>query len=221
MAEPPKIFDAYEYVAVVAPGALVSLGLLTTLPALKPLLGDKPSLGEFGLFLIVAFAVGHGVQAFGNLWEALLWRCFGRPTDAVLRPGAKLLTPAQLDALARCASEMEGRELVFREISRTEWRMVVMRAYSRVRAADAAQRVDAFNRTYGLLRALSVAFLLLGVWLVGSRADVRLTLLVFIFGIALTYRMFRVSVYYARALFLSFIDLPVKAAAVACASPAS
>ena len=209
MAETPKTFDAYEYVAVIAPGAIASLGLVTVAPQLKGLIGDKPSLGEFGIFLIVAFAVGHVVQAFGNLWEALLWALFGRPTDRVRSAKQTLLSPDQRTALQAKLSDMEGRPIMIDQVPPRDWRLTVMRMYSRLHAAGAADRVDTFNRNYGLLRGLSAAFLVVGFWLLATRADPKLTSLAFIFATALTFRMFRVSINYARALFLRFIDLPL------------
>jgi hypothetical protein len=208
VAETPKTFDTYEYVAVIAPGAIVSLGLTTVASQLKVFIGDKPSLGEFGIFLIVAFALGHVVQAFGNLWEALLWALFGRPTDSVRRLQQTLLSPDQRTALEVKASEMEGRPLTLAQIPKAVWHMMVVRMYNRLNAADATDRIDTFNRTYGLLRGLSVAFVLLGAWLLVAHAEPRSIVIAFVFAAALTARMFRVSYHYARTLFLRFIDLP-------------
>src|SRR5271168_5295973 len=68
-------FDPYEYVGVIAPGAVVAVALFAVWPEAKTALLIKGfSLGEFGLFLIYAFVLGQLVQAFGNLIEWIAFR---------------------------------------------------------------------------------------------------------------------------------------------------
>jgi hypothetical protein len=208
MAESPKLFDLYEYVAVIAPGAIVTLGLVAAFPQLKPWIGEKQSLGEFGVFLIIALVVGHVVQGFGDLWEALIWRLFGRPSDRVRSANQTLLSPDQRRRLEQRLSALESATLKLEEVPVDRWRRIVPNVYTRLASVGAAGRVDSFNRTYGLLRALSVAFLLLCLLLLVAKAEFRLVALSAIFGVVLTYRMLRFSGYYARDLFLGFINLP-------------
>jgi hypothetical protein len=208
MAEALKSITAYEYVGVIAPGAIFSLGLSLAVPAVKAVLGDRVSLGEFGIFLVVSFVVGHVVQAVGNLAEIAIWRLIGRPSDSVRHDGQRLLTPHQrLDLQAR-ASALEGDAIDLVSIPPYAWATIVSRIYAKVQAAGRAERIDAFNRTYGLLRGVSVAFLMIATWLACNRADPKLVALSTVFGLATAWRMIRAGRYYARELFLEFLNLP-------------
>jgi hypothetical protein len=209
MAEAPKI-SAYEYVGVIAPGAIVALGLSLAFPALKTILGDRVSVGEFGIFLVVSFAFGHVVQAVGNLAEIAIWRLVGRPSDAVRREGQHLLTARQrLDLQAR-ASVLEGEAIDLIVIPPHAWATVVSRMYTKVQAAGRTERIDAFNRNYGLLRGVSVAFLITAVWLACNRGDPKLIALSTAFGLATAWRMLRAGRNYARELFLEFLNLSIE-----------
>ena len=78
-------FDFYEFVGIVTPGMLLLVGVGLVWPdSTKKLVGQDLSLGDFGIGVIVAYALGHITQAIGNGIEKLWWlvRC-GMPTDWV------------------------------------------------------------------------------------------------------------------------------------------
>lgn len=206
--ETGKSFDAYEVIAVITPGVVVAIMLAAEWPAFKSMLGDKGlSLGDFGLFVLVAFVLGHLLQAAGNLLEMIAWIPGGLPTNWVRKEGS-LITSSQRQALQAAVSEMEGHTVDISTLDRKQWRSITTRAYGRLKAAGRSARVDVCNRTYGLCRGLSAAMIIgLGWYLYAHHgAWTEITLIAITTGAAL-WRMRRAGVHYARALVLDFIDL--------------
>jgi hypothetical protein len=152
-----RSFDAYEVISIITPGVVVTLMLVTEWPSLRGLLSDKGlSIGDFGLFVLVAFVLGHLVQAAGNLVEMIVWLPRGLPTNWVKSPHQSLVTPEQRRSLLEAVAAMEGHEQDIAAMGRRQWLAVTTRAYGRLRDADRTGRVDAANRTYGLSRGLDV-----------------------------------------------------------------
>ena len=87
-------FNAYEYIGVIAPGAVLSLGVILLWPETKEIFfSSNISVGELGLFLIIAYVAGHLLQSVGNAIEKALWKCFGgMPTDWVLNEKQTLIS---------------------------------------------------------------------------------------------------------------------------------
>jgi hypothetical protein len=202
-------FDAYEIIGIVTPGIVVALMLTTEWPSLRALLSEKGlSVGDFGLFVLVAFVLGHLVQAVGNLVELIIWLPHGLPTNWVRNPHQSLVTPEQRHSLEVSVGAMEGRERDISAMSRSQWLAVTTRAYGRLKDAGHTGRIDAANRTYGLSRGLAAAFLACLVWygIAHTRDYAALSILAVAFGAAV-WRMRRAGTHYARALVLDFIDL--------------
>src|SRR5712664_2864678 len=88
----------YEQVGIIIPGTVLLFGLLFYIPMLKELLAkDGVSVGQLGVFVLLAYAAGHLVAAFGNGIEALMWKPMGgMPTDWITRPAQSLLSPEQI-----------------------------------------------------------------------------------------------------------------------------
>ena len=61
----------------------ILIGLWLLAPHLLPEMFNPKdaSLGEFGIFAVASFCVGHIVQAPANVITDLGWRIFGRPTE--------------------------------------------------------------------------------------------------------------------------------------------
>lgn len=207
--DPAKSFDAYEVIGVITPGAVVTLMMALHWPEFRDLLGlEGLSVGGLGIFVIAAFVTGHLVQALGNVIDIALWALPGMPTAWVRRPAQTLLSADQRIQLQEKVTAMEQGAAEIASLDRTAWRAITVRLYSRVQAAGRAGRIDGCNRTYGLSRGLTAAFLICGVWLTldarGWTPEAGLA-----FGLALValYRMIRSSIQYARALLVVAIDL--------------
>lgn len=207
--EAVRSFDAYEVIGVVTPGVVVALMLAIEWPPFKSLMGPQGlSIGDFGLFILVAFVLGHLIQAAGNIVELFVWLPFGLPTNWVRLPGQSLVTAAQRKALETMVSEMEGEVIDLSGVSRTHWRAITARAYGRLKSSGRSGRADISNRTYGLCRGLSAAVLICFGWSLYEhpRAWTEIGLIGLAAAAAL-WRMRRAGVHYARALVLDFIDL--------------
>ncbi len=205
-----KSFDAYEIISVVTPGVVVTLFLAMEWTGLRALLGDKGlSIGDLGLFVLVAFVLGHLVQALGNVAEYPVWLFRGLPTNLVRSEKQTLISSTQRKALITAVTAMEGAPIDFKKTRRREWYAITARAYSRVQAAGRSAKVDICNRNYGLSRGLFAALLVCLAWYAVAHRD-RIDALVglTVALLAAAWRMHGAGIHYARSLFLTFIDLP-------------
>jgi hypothetical protein len=199
-----RTFDFYEYAGFIIPGSVIIMAVLWLFPESRALLSKEGvTLGEFGLFVIIAYASGQLVQALGNYLEWAWWRLSGGMPAGRILSGA-LLTAEQhrrlLDALQPALGGAEPGKL-----SATDSRAVVREVYAEVLAAGKAARVDTFNGSYGLMRGLAAAFVVLFVLaLVTGKGVVVLGTLVVLFLLAL-HRMHRYSQHYATELFTQFL----------------
>jgi hypothetical protein len=68
----------YEQVGVVTPGTVFLFGLIFYVPELRGILAkDGISVGGLGVFVILSYAAGHLLAAFGNVIEKGYWRAKG------------------------------------------------------------------------------------------------------------------------------------------------
>ena len=204
-----KTFDAYEVIGIITPGTVVALLLTLEWPQLKVLMGsDGLSVGDLGLFLVLAFVLGHLIQALGNIIEWCFATVEGMPSSWVREPNQTLLTSAQREVLLAKVSAMEGVTVDPAKVNKAAWRNIVMRAYGRVRTAGKSARIDAFNRNYGLFRGLSAAFIaVLGWYAYAHPSSHQQLAIVGVLALASLLRMRRASINYARSLLHEFMDL--------------
>lgn len=216
-----KKIDFFEFTAVLAPGAVTIYGLARIYPDLGLLLADEQiSFGDLGLLLVLAYVAGHLVQSFGNLIEWVWWKSVGNwPTDWVRTRKNKILADAQLNLLpARIHALLkitcpEDLKLV----AEADWRAITQQAYTLVRKAGRAERIDIFNGNYGMFRGIAAAlFVIIVACLLDSKDhDWRLYgALAVMLGLALL-RMHRFGIHYSRELFLQFIGLQPGESAIA------
>lgn len=207
--ESTKGFDAYELIGIIVPGTVIAVLLAVEAPLFRSMLGKNGlTVGDFGLFVLVAFVFGHLVQAFGNGLERAVWPRSGLPTNLVLNADQTLLSPAQRTALQTRVAAMEGDTGDLAALDRDVWRAITTRAYARVRSAGRSMRIDIANRTYGLCRGLVAALSLALFWCIyAHRTEPALLVALAAMIVAAWWRMRRAGLHYARALFLEFIDL--------------
>lgn len=208
-----RTFDFYEFAGIIAPGAVTMAGLAVLHPPLKQFGGEQGlSLGEFGIFVVLAYVAGHLVQAVGNLLECGWWAAWGGwPSDWVGRRKGDLLNRAQLDRLESVIESQLGLPGMApgSEMTHKKWHPVVRQAYAAVAAAGHAGRIESFNGNYGLCRGIAAAFLVVFAFSlfrdIGQHWPERIALLVATgFGLA---RMHRFGVHYARELFAQLMQL--------------
>ena len=206
-----RTFDFYEYAGIIVPGAVLVIAVVWLFPESRAFFSKEGvTLGELGLFVIIAYAVGQLVQAIGNYLEWAWWKPWGgMPTGRVL--SGKLLTAEQhqrlLDALRPALGTADPSK-----IPEAQRRAIVREVYAEVLAAGKAARIDTFSGSYGLMRGLAAAFVVILVLaIVTGKGAAILGTLVVLFLLAL-HRMHRYSQHYATELFIQFLALKRKKA---------
>ncbi len=205
-----KRFDAYAYVGVIAPGTVLVFGGLVLFPDLNPAPSQQGfTVGDLGIFLLLAFVVGHLVQAVGNVVERVWWFFFGgMPTDWIMDNPQRLLAKAQVDKLGRKVAEDLGIEGGLSGIGKRDWFPITRQIYAKVSAAGQSDRADTFNRNYGLMRGVTASFFMLAVVVVAADyQDWKAALIVAVLGVVALARMHRCGKHYAREVFVQYLEL--------------
>jgi hypothetical protein len=141
-------FDFYEYAGIIIPGTVLVMALIWLFPESRVLFSKEGvTLGELGLFVIIAYAAGQLVQAIGNGLEWFWWKlCGGMPSAQVLC--GRFLSADQhkrlLEGLRSIVGDADPCKLPEPE------RLAMREVYSQVAGAGKASRVDTFNGNYGL-----------------------------------------------------------------------
>lgn len=202
-------FNAYEYIGVIAPGAIIVAGASLAFPEFKALIGnDSVSVGGLGLFLIFSFVLGHLLQAFGNLFEQFVWKCCGGlPSDWVRVDRHGLLSAHQIQKMTAKLSANHPDFKGPSTVSNKEWYSLTREIYASVAATGRTERIDSFNRTYGLLRGIAVAFTFstVAAGFLLSMDEWKVVAALATASLTATYRMYRFGVHYARELFVQYI----------------
>lgn len=207
-------FDFYEFTGILAPGTVLLAGLAILFPTItKALVGDDFSAGELGLFVILAYAAGHLLQALGNLLEWLWWKAWqGWPTDWLRTGQGDVLNQKQRELLAdrvRLLLRLGPQDDPWSSDAK-QWAPVVRQVDAAVQAAGRSARVVTFNGNYGLLRGIAAALLALSGAVLGQRGPsegcIAALILLALAAVAL-YRMHRFARHYARELFVQFLQI--------------
>lgn len=206
--------DFYEFTGIFVPGVVTSVGLCLLVPSLQAtVIGKDMSLGSFGLFAILSYAVGHLIQAVGHLVESLWWRAWGgMPSDWVRSRKHPLLSPEQQAALqSHLAAKLSIGEVPdLSGMDAEGWYSICRQVYAALSAASRCARIDTFNGNYGLNRGLVAALAVLIIGSVGLRPPMWWLIVAALalgLGLAL-WRMHRFGRHYARELLVQFLQLP-------------
>ena len=204
--KPERVFDAYEVTAVVVPGATLLLGLWLLAPHLLPAMFNPKdaSLGEFGIFAVASFCVGHIVQAPANVITDLGWHIFGRPTEKMRKAGCGLpdaaitIIPERVTAALRMGVPADDTDAA--------WKPVTAQMAVAVANASRDGRLQKYNGNFGLFRGLTMSLALLAGLAGFEHLWVALGILLLL-AWATRFRMKRFSAYYARELWMQFLAL--------------
>ncbi len=170
--EVARVLSAYEYGAVIGPGALFLYGVMLLAPPASPLLNPSGlTVGDLGVFLILAFVAGQILQSAGNLLETAVWRISGGwPTERLLLGRAlsggsgrdsRILNEVQIDGLRASLSKVLRYDVTF-DARSTPWDLIYRAMYAEISNTQRTSRIDSFNRSYGMLRGITVALAALG-----------------------------------------------------------
>jgi hypothetical protein len=213
-----KSFDAYEYVAVIIPGATLLAGLVIAFANPFPWsLSKDLSIGALGMFLIAAYVAGQVLRAVGDFAEKGLWHLRGgQPTEWVLKKNDihQLLDGDQRNELTQALQTLLASpdlDLSAYDGNAEKWQAVTRRIYANVNAAGHNARIDAFNRTMGMMIGLTIAFIVLAVvYLVMALSGGWHWFLLFaafavVFAAATLHRFFAFGKHYGRELYVQFL----------------
>src|SRR6266571_6089003 len=209
-----KTFDFYEFTGILVPGAITLVAILLVFPQIRTsLFSSDLTVGDLGLFVVLAYAAGHLTQAVGNGVEWVLWKVMqGMPTDWVRTRAHPLLAHAQIQTLqAKLSSELNIQTTIDEKtLSSGAWYNITRQIYAAVAAQSRNNRIDIFNGNYGLNRGIASA-LLIGLallLLVHGPMYWQIALLILLSAGVALYRTYRFGIRYARELFVQFLQLP-------------
>src|ERR1700730_6630411 len=184
-------------------------------PELRDVLGkDGVNLGGLGVFVLIAYAMGHLLGAIGNLIEAAYWRTRGgMPTSWIVGTRPRLLSPEQIARLEVAVNKRLGLNVkTLHDFNVSTWLPIARQIDTDVQTHGKTSRVETFNGNFGLNRGLCAAMLALAFGSLMMQPDrwfVSLALAVM--SAVYLYRMHRFGVHYARELYNQFLLLPLDA----------
>ena len=198
----------YEQAGILLPGVLVVFGLLLFVPEVGVALsvGDF-TIGDFGLFVLVAYASGYVIASVATLMEQVFWTGLGGPPSDLPTRKQQLLTRRETEMLAVLTSErfgQEGEEV--RVIAGEHWQPLYERIHRSVIEKN-HPGLAILGGEYALSRGLAAAFLLLTIivvffaptymrgWAWGTVSLGALNL----------YRMYRSGIAYAKEVLRAFL----------------
>jgi hypothetical protein len=199
----------YEQVGIVIPGSILVFGLVLYYPQLKLLTTkDSMSVGDLGLFVLIAYAAGHLVAAIANALEGLFWGVVGgMPSDWVTRDPPTLLSSEQVENLrTKIKTRLNVMIDKIAGLDRKKWWPISRQVYADVAKNGKPDRIDTFNGNYGLNRGLASSCLVLVVVAL-AHADWLVAAGLFVAACIYGYRSYRFGVHYARELYLQFLIL--------------
>jgi hypothetical protein len=197
----------YEQLGIIIPGSILMFGLVLYYPELKLLTTkDAFSVGELGLFVLIAYAAGHLVAAIANALEKLFW-WNGMPSDWVTDDPPAPLSEEQVEKLReKVDSRLNITIARMAGYDKKKWWPVSRQIYADVGKNGKPDRIDTFNGNYGLNRGLASSCLVLVVVAL-AHTDWLIATGLFVAACIYGYRAYRFGVHYARELYLQFLVL--------------
>jgi len=207
-------FSFYEFVGIISPGTIIIIVFMQLFPGvLKVIDLEGLSIGEFGVFVIIAYTIGHLLQFLGNVIEKIWW-CFfgGMPTNWVIRKDKwDYLSEEQLKVLLNKISSILKLETKtsLTDYKPKEWFAITRQIYAAVKQNDAAERVDIFNVNYGFFRGIvsAIAACLVMIVIKSCFTDWEVLIVVVAFFLMAIVRMHRFAKHYARELYVQFLQI--------------
>lgn len=209
-----KQFDLYDILGFLAPGTVTILGLLYYFPGrFAPLAAEKVSVGELGVFVLLAYIAGNVIAGVGSVLTGL--KFFGPfPTDQVKANDGKIISEAEyteLEVTLRAKKLLKAGDTI-KDLSGREWYAATRRIHSYLDARGLAQRVEMFNAKFALNQNLVVAFLLIvaiSLYKVGL-SDWKVPVAIIVCAIWSYVRAVEFGRVYAKTLVRTFLTAPEK-----------
>lgn len=200
-------FEVYDFIGVIVPGSIVVITSSLLFPEWAPLLGSSISLGDLGLVLILAFLAGHLLQAVGNLWETIVWGLMGGMPSAWAASSKTLLLSD--DQLKRLDDRLQADFSIDRT-ALAEGRSTIREIMVRIKRQGDVERIERFNRNYGLMRGVAAGLLVTGLLVLALEIESwRIAVVLGLSAGVATYRMVRFGIHYGREMYVEYLSLPV------------
>lgn len=203
--------NAYETIGVAVPGAVIVLVASAALPEFREFFGkDGPSIGGLGIFVAMSYIAGQILQSLGNIVERLVWPFFGgMPTNWIITPKkTELLSSHQLENLKRLIRSRYANLDDLEKVPPHEWRAITREIYAVIEKEGRVDRVEAFNRSYGMLRGLVAAFLIsIPVFVFLQPGEWKIPIFLTVASAMAIFRMVRFGIHYGRELFVQYLAI--------------
>lgn len=210
MVDKPAL-NAYETLGVAVPGAVIVLAASAALPEFREFFGkDAPSVGGLGIFVAMSYIAGQILQSLGNVLEKVVWAFLGgMPTDWIrTKKKTKLLSLQQLDKLNEVLKAKYTSFVTPEKIGEREWYAITREIYAVLEKDGRVERIESFNRNYGMLRGLAVGFLAaIVVYVLFNPADWKIPVVLAVASAMAIGRMVRFGTHYGRELFVQFLAM--------------
>jgi len=205
-------FDYYEFVGFIIPGAITLFGLSLLCPDIKAsCFSQNFSVGDLGIFAILAYAAGHLIQGIGNAIEWLWWLPWGgMPTNWIPTNKGNLLANSQIKALEeQLPSKLKlNHPISLKELNIKDWFDITQQVYVCVSSQGRGSKIDALNGNYGINRGIASSLLILLMFAILSDFYSWKCVLLYLAGISIAlYRMNHFGKQYARKLFVEFLQV--------------
>jgi len=150
-----KEFNLYDILGVLAPGAVVTVGVMTIFPDTIPVLAkDNLSAGDLGFVVLISYVIGNLVAGLGNFLENGYWKLRGGwPNNRAHQSDGKILAAREIAALQEKLrnQRMIGPTKILTGLNSKDWRGISRRVYVGLSAKGASRCIDIFNAQYGIL----------------------------------------------------------------------
>ncbi len=202
-----KEFSFYEFVGILVPGVtlLFFSDVIIELVYQKTII-DFSKVGESIVFLIIAYGMGHILQAVGNVFESVMWKVFGSmPTQWLTKKnrfGNYLFDLEQSEKIKEKMFQQFG-EKAGKDYGRAVYNWLSLKE------KITEKRIDVFNANYSQFRGLTVTFYSLAaiVWIY---LGWKLMLVPLCLGLLSNFRMFRFAKLYATEIFGTYLNYEEK-----------
>lgn len=164
-----KEFNLYDILGVLAPGVVVTIGLMTIFPETSPVLAKENfSVGELGFVILISYVIGNLVASLGNFLESGYWIFRGGwPIDRANQSDGKILEAREIKFLEEKlrSQHVIGQAEILKDLGGKDWWAITRRVYVGLAAKNATRRIDIFNAQYGMNRGIAASFVVLIVML--------------------------------------------------------
>lgn len=203
-----------EEAGILVAGSVFLLGTVLQVPAVLDLVfREGVSVGELGVFLIVAYATGQVVATFGNVVANTVSLAIGASWDLPTYDPPRLLSAQQVQQVEERLRGRLGLKVDrIVGIGRADWRPIAERIYFDVLGHDPG-RLRSNYAAYCLNRDLGAALAALAAITVLASPD-RWPISVGLAAITLVFvfRMRELDLRFAREMFHRFLALPARPA---------